>query len=69
MGWFRRVDWDIRRTHNDTVLPDLDVVPDGGCLHDGIGADVDVVSDLHGIVVEVAAVCLVWWSERGEVDG
>ena len=40
------------------------MIPDGGCLDDGIGADVDVVPDLHGIVVEVATVRLVRWSDR-----
>ena len=44
---------------DDTIFSDLDMVPDGGCLHDGVGANVDVVSDLHGIVIEVAPVCLV----------
>ena len=56
------------RADDDAVLSDLDMVPDGGCLDDRIGADVDVVSDLHGIVVEVASVCFVWWSESEDWD-
>ena len=51
-------------TYNHTVLPDLNVVPYGRCLHDRVRAHMYVVTDFHGIVVEVAAVRLVRWSAR-----
>jgi hypothetical protein len=52
----------IFTTHDDTVLADLDVISDGGCLDNRVGSDVDIVSDLHRIVVEISAVCFIWWS-------
>ena len=50
-------------THDDTVLADLDVISDCGCLDNRVGSDVDIVSDLHRIVVEISAVSFIWWSE------
>ena len=53
-----------KETYDHTVLPDLNVVPYGRCLHDRVRAHMYVVTDLHGIVVEVAAIRLVRWSAR-----
>ena len=53
-------------THNHTIPPDLYVIPYLGSFNDAICSDMDVVSDLHRIVVEVAAVSLVWRSVRSQ---
>lgn len=49
-------------THDYAVLPNLDVIPDLRSLDDRPRPDVHVVADLHGVVVEVSAVRLVWRS-------
>ena len=46
-------------TYNDTVLANLDVVPNRSSLHNGICTDVDVVADFHGIVVEISSIRLI----------
>ena len=51
-------------THNDTVLPNLDMVPDGCCLDYRVRSDVDMVSYFHGVVVEVATIGLIRWSSH-----
>ena len=51
-------------TYNHAVLSDLNVVPYGRRLHDRVRAHMYVVTDLHGIIVEVAAVRLIRWSFR-----
>ena len=51
-------------TYNHTVLPDLNVVPYRRRFHDRVRAHMYVVTDLHGIVVEVAAIRLIRWSIR-----
>jgi hypothetical protein len=53
----RREGW----AHNYTVLPYLDVVSDGCCFHHGARANMNVVANLHRIVVEVATVGLIRW--------
>ena len=57
--------WKERNTNDNTILADLDVVADGGGLDDGARADMNVVADLHGVVVEVATIGLVRWSLGG----
>ena len=47
--------------YNDAVLADLDMITDGSCLNDGVSTNVDVISYLHRIVIEVSAVRLVRW--------
>ena len=51
-------------TYDDAILPNLDMVPDGRSFDDGVSAYVDVISYLHGIIVEGPPVCLVWRSEQ-----
>lgn len=46
---------------DDTVLPYLNMASNGRRFDHSVGAYVDMVSDLHGIVVEVATVRLVGW--------
>jgi hypothetical protein len=55
-------------TYDDTVFADLNIISDGGSLNDRVGTDVDIVSDLHRIVVEISAVRLVWRSEEVNVS-
>jgi hypothetical protein len=43
-------------THDDTVLSDINVISDRRCFYYRPGADVDVIANLHGIVVEVASI-------------
>jgi hypothetical protein len=50
--------------YNDTVLSYLDVIPDGGGFNDGTCPDVDVITNLHRVVIEVSTIGLVWRSER-----
>lgn len=38
----------------------------GCCLDDAIRTDVNVVSNFHWVIVEVAAVGFVWWPQDGE---
>ena len=47
-------------THNDTILPDLDMVPDLCGLDDSIRTDMYVVPNLHGVIVEISTICLIW---------
>jgi hypothetical protein len=39
------------------------MISDGSSLHNGIGANVYMVPNLHRIVIEVPAVCFVWRSK------
>lgn len=55
-------------TDDDAVFAYLDVVPDSGCFDDGVRANVNVVSDLHWVVIEVSSVCLVRWSIKYQVS-
>lgn len=49
-------------THDDTIPPDLDVISYLCSFDDAVCAYVHMIAYLHGIVVEVASVCLVWRS-------
>jgi hypothetical protein len=51
-------------TYNYAVFPDFNVVPDSGRLHYRVCTNMNVVSHLHGIIVEISAICFVWWSDR-----
>lgn len=37
------------------------MVADGCCFNDGVGTNMNVVSDLHWIIIEISAVRFVWW--------
>ena len=50
-------------TDDDAILPDLDVAPDGRSLDDTIRTYVHVVSNLHGVIVEIASECFIRRSE------
>lgn len=47
-------------THNQAILPDVDMIPNRGSLNDASSSNVNMVSDFHWIVVEISLVCLVW---------
>jgi len=49
----------MEHTYNHTVLPNLDMVSDRCCFDNGACANMDVISDLHGVVVEVPSIGLV----------
>ena len=53
-----------RTAYNDTVLANFDMVPNGGCFDDRVGAYMNMIAYFHGIVVECAAIGLVWRSSR-----
>lgn len=55
--------------HDDTVLPDFNMTPNSGSFNNTIGTNVDIVSDFHRVVVEIAPECLIWWSDITEVSG
>jgi hypothetical protein len=48
-------------TNDDTILPDLNMVPNGCSFDDTVGSDVYMVTYFHGIVIEVSAIRFVWW--------
>jgi ABC-type cobalamin transport system ATPase subunit len=47
-------------TYDNTILPNLHVVANSGGLDDRISSYVDVISNLHWVIVEIAAVGLIW---------
>jgi hypothetical protein len=48
-----------RVTHDHAVFPDVHMIANGRCFYDGIGTNVDKVPDLHRVIVECTAICLV----------
>lgn len=58
-----RISW---RAHNDAVLSYLDVVSDGRSFNHRVGSDVNMVADFHRVVIEGAAVGLVWGSLQNQ---
>lgn len=53
-----------RHTYYYAVLSNLDVVSDLGCFDDAVGTNMDMISNLHGVIVEVSAIGFV----RGPVE-
>ena len=49
-------------SYNDTVLSNFDMVADLRCFDNTVRADMDMIANLHRIVVEVASIGLVRWS-------
>ena len=47
-------------TYDDTVLPNFNMVANLSCFHNGVGANVNMVTDFHWVIVEVSSICLVW---------
>lgn len=45
--------------HNHTVLPDLHMIANSRSFYDGICTDVNIVTDLHRVIVECTAIRLV----------
>jgi hypothetical protein len=52
----------IQYTHNHTVLPNLYIVSNSCCFHYRPCANMDVIANLHRIVVEIPSISLVRWS-------
>lgn len=52
---------DDREFPDDAILSDDNMIAYGCCLDDAIRTDVNVVSNFHWVIVEVAAVGFVWW--------
>lgn len=48
-------------THNDTVLPNLNMVADLSSFYNGVGTYVDMVANFHWIVVEISTIRFIWW--------
>jgi hypothetical protein len=44
------------RIHNHTVLPDLHMIPNGRRFYDGICTNVNIVTDLHRVIVECTTI-------------
>ena len=57
---------DVRgeRIHDNTILPDLHMVANSRRFYDGIGTDVNIVTNLHRVIVKCATICLVRRPER-----
>ena len=51
----RELDEEQLETHNDAVLPDFNVVPNGSSLNDAPSTDMYMVAYLHGIIVEFSS--------------
>ena len=49
-------------SYNDTVLSNFDMVADLRCFDNTVRADMDMITNLHRIVVKVASIGLVRWS-------
>ncbi len=45
-----------KESYNDTILPDFDMISNGSCFDDAVGANMDIIANLHWIVVERAPV-------------
>lgn len=52
------------RIHDNTILPDFHMVADSRSFYDGIGTDVNIVTNLHRIIVKCATIGLVRRPER-----
>jgi len=50
------------RTHNDAILANFDVTANGGRFYDGVCTNMDVITNTHGVVIEVPFESFVWWS-------
>ncbi len=50
--------------HDNTILPDLYMVPNSRRFYDGIGTDVNIVTNFHRVIVKCAAIGLVRRPER-----
>jgi hypothetical protein len=52
---------DVRgeRIHDNTILSDLHVVANSSRFYDGIGTDVNIVTNLHRVIVKCASIGLV----------
>jgi hypothetical protein len=50
-------------TDNDAVFSDFDMVANGRSFYDRIMPDVNMVSYLHRVVIEISAIGFVWGSE------
>ena len=48
-----------KRIHDNTILPNLYVIANGRSFYDGIGTNVNIVTNLHRIIVERATIGLV----------
>ena len=46
-------------SYNDTVLSNFDMVADLRCFDNTVRADMDMIANLHRVVVEVASIGLV----------
>lgn len=47
-------------TYDHTILPNFNMVANLSCFHNGVGANVNVVTDFHWVIVKVPSICLVW---------
>ena len=50
----------LEYAYNDTIPADLYMVPYLSGLYDAVRTNVNVISNFHGIVIEVSAVGLIW---------
>lgn len=48
-------------TYNNTILPNHNMVPNRRGFDDGVRTDVNIVPNLHWVVIEISAIRLVWW--------
>ena len=51
----------MEESYNDTVLPNFNMIADLSCFYDRVGTYVDMVANLHRIVVEISTICFIRW--------
>jgi hypothetical protein len=51
----------VTKTYNNTILPNDNMIPNRCSFDDGVGTNVNIVPNLHWVVIEISAIRLVWW--------
>jgi hypothetical protein len=52
----------VRKTYNYTILPNDNMISNRRGFDDSIGTNMNIVPNFHWVVIEISAICLVWWS-------
>ena len=49
------------QAYDDTVLSNYNMIANGCCFNDRVRPNMNVVSNLHRIIIEISAICFIWW--------
>ena len=47
------------KSYNNAILPDFDMISDDSCFDDAVSAYMNIITNLHRIVVKSSPVCLI----------